>query len=51
MAEKSKRSPSGFDFCPKHHVFFVSCGCKWEKKQKKEQVETIEEIKPGDEEK
>lgn len=33
---KPKREPSQFDFCPKHRVFFVSCGCSWEKGKKEE---------------
>ncbi len=34
MAKKSKRHPSDFDFCPKHGVFFASCGCRNKGKKK-----------------
>ncbi len=42
--KKSKRQPSGFDFCPKHNVFYNSCGCSWQKKKKVEsEIEPIKE--------
>lgn len=30
--EKKPKRPIGpFSFCPRHSVFFKSCGCKWER--------------------
>lgn len=40
--KKSKRSPGPFNFCPKHNVFYASCGCKYKDKK----VDDDEEIEP-----
>lgn len=40
MAEKAKREPNPFDFCPKHKGFYQSCGCDWQKGKKKGKEDT-----------
>jgi hypothetical protein len=43
--EKKPKRPIGpFSFCPRHNVFYQSCGCVWEKKgrTKKDESEDIE---------
>jgi len=50
MADKAKREPNPFDFCPKHKGFYQSCGCDWKKgKKTKEETEVVEEPKSEDE--
>lgn len=39
MADKAKREPNPFDFCPKHKGFYQSCGCDWQKGKKNEEEE------------
>ena len=48
MAEKAKRIPNAYDICPKHKGFFISCGCRWDKKTKEEKSE-FEEVKENKE--
>jgi len=43
------KSIGPFSFCPKHNVFYKSCGCSWEKKKKKESdVIEVEDDKKED---
>lgn len=50
MADKAKREPNPFDFCPKHKGFYQSCGCDWRKGKKTKDAEPEqEEAKSEDE--
>lgn len=44
MPKKPTRIPNPFDFCPKHGVFYKSCGCSYSKKSKeKEEIAEMED--------